>query len=161
LKRRLDSGSRATLNVAEDPEGRERVRGASLKAVHKPKGGWPPGRGGVTGGGKPQEGQSPRGDRILWVGENPPEGVPDSRDGKPRGRAGGLQVDPPQSGPPRSAQQAGSQRRGGDGPRKRHQRTWKNKPLKGEAQERSGLQHDRQGSRGANRREGQNPEGGT
>jgi hypothetical protein len=157
----LDSRSRARPLVVEDPGGPGRWQDASPKAVRKPRGGWPPDRGGATGGGRAPGRMKPRRGAIPTVLVNNRSAGSDSGDGKPRGRGGGSRAGSVRPWPPRGAQLAGLQRRGGDGPRKRHRRTRRSKSLKGEAQERSGLKDGREGARGANRREGGNPEGGT
>jgi hypothetical protein len=107
-----------------------------------------------------REGEAQEGSGLLRQANSRQE-VPDSGYGKPRGRARGRAADSARPSPPRSVQPAGSQRRGGHGPRERHRRTWRSKPLKGEAQERSGMKQGREGSRGGNRREGRNPGAGT
>jgi hypothetical protein len=64
-ERPFGSRSRARPLAVEDPGGPGRPRGASPKVARKPRGGWPPGRGGAAGGGtasgrmKPKRGANP------------------------------------------------------------------------------------------------------
>ena len=126
------------------PGGDGRRIGAARREAEEPQGGRSP------GGDRACRGRRTAGRRGRTPGTRSPED----------GETGCVPV-PARPGPWRGAQRAGLQRRGGDGPREGHRRTRRSKPLKGEAQERSGLKHGREGPRGASRREGRNPEDGT
>lgn len=88
----LDSRSRARPLVVEDPGGPGRLQGASPKAVRKPRGGWPPDRGGATGGGRAPGRMKPRRGASPTVPANSRPAGSDSGDGKPRGRGGGSRA---------------------------------------------------------------------